>query len=248
MREHVRTAGRLGALAAAVVLLCQPAAYAHSMRVFADVAGRTITGNAYMSGGGNPRDAQVIVLGPGGRELGRTRTDDKGNFRFDAAVRCDHTFVIDSGDGHRAECIVRASELPADLPAPGNPIATQPQPGSPSAATSHPQTPVAPMSAPQSPGTALPGVPAYAQEPHSAPAFPSPQDPNALRAIIARTVRNEIEAHEHRTRLRDVVSGIGYAFGTWGVVMMVLRRRKLDADPRAGEAGEGAPRESRGAK
>ena len=58
-----------------------------------------------------------------------------------------------------------------------------------------------------------------------------PSDPNALRALVARTVRNELDSYEQRTGLRDVVSGIGYVFGTWGVVMMVMRHRKRNAGP-----------------
>jgi nickel transport protein len=224
MLERVRTAGRLAAVATAMVLLSQPAAYAHTMRVFADVTGRTITGNAYMSGGGNPRDALVIVLGPGGKELGRTQTDEKGNFHFNAAVRCDHTFVIDSGDGHRAECTVRAAELPRDLPAPQSPSTAQSQPLDSMIATLKPESAGTAPSNPQSPGTALPGVLATTQAPSSV--SPAPADPNALRAMVARTVRNELEAYQHRTRLHDVVAGIGYIFGTWGVVMLVQRRRR----------------------
>jgi nickel transport protein len=241
MLERVRIAGRSLGLTAAVVLLCQAAAFAHNMRVFADVTGRTITGNAYMSGGGNPRNAQVIVLGPDGKQLGRTTTDEKGNFRFDATVRCDHTFVIDSGDGHRAECTVRAEELPKSLPGRGNPIAAQSRPTvtaqtqsmDSALATLQPERPAAAASRSASPGTTLPGGPVTPTTPAtpsvSGPgnfAPPAALDPNALRELVARTVRNELGRYEQRRHFREVVAGIGYIFGTWGVMMLVLRHKK----------------------
>lgn len=247
MPDRARIAGRSLALAAAVVLLCHAAAFAHNMRVFADVTGRTITGNAYMSGGGNPRNAQVIVLGPDGKQLGRTTTDEKGNFRFDATVRCDHTFVIDSGDGHRAECTVRAEELPKSLPGRGDPSTAQSRPAvtaqtqsmDSALATLQPESPAAPASRPASPRTTLPGGPVTPAAPAvpTTPATPSASgpgsfapppglDPNALRELVARTVRNELGRYEQRRHFREVVAGIGYIFGTWGVMMLVLRHKK----------------------
>jgi hypothetical protein len=42
--------------------------------------------------------------------------------------------------------------------------------------------------------------------------------------MIAQVVRKELEAHERRIRLRDVIAGIGYIFGLAGVVVLVRRR------------------------
>jgi len=92
-------------------------AHAHKLRLFATAEGRTIGGYAYFVGGGRPRDVTVAVHNPAGERLGETRTNDQGEFRFTAATRCDHVLTVDAGDGHGASFIVKADELPDDLPA-----------------------------------------------------------------------------------------------------------------------------------
>ena len=115
----------LAVLAAALCLLGFGArsAFAHRLKVFAMAEGEEIQGYVYFPGGGRAADVPLQVLGPNGRELGEVRTDADGQFAFVARLRCDHRFVADSGDGHRASFTVGADELPADLPAPqGAPI------------------------------------------------------------------------------------------------------------------------------
>lgn len=90
---------------------------AHGLRVFATVEGKAIVGEAYYLGGGRARNVKVAVLGPGGVRLGETVTDDQGAFTFAPVRRCDHRFVVDTGDGHLGEHTVPAAELPGDVPA-----------------------------------------------------------------------------------------------------------------------------------
>ena len=47
----------------------------------------------------------------------RVTTDAQGKFSFKPAKRQNHTFVIEGGEGHRAEWTVESDELPASLPA-----------------------------------------------------------------------------------------------------------------------------------
>ena len=42
-----------------------------------------------------------------------------GTFAFEAQRRCDHLLVAESGDGHRAQWLVAADELPPSLSSPG---------------------------------------------------------------------------------------------------------------------------------
>jgi nickel transport protein len=128
-----------GLVGAALVLLCAAPALAHRIHLFAS-GGTVIEGSAYFSGGGALASATVRVTAPNGVRLGEVRTDAAGRFTFRPAHRCDHVFVVEMGDGHRAECTVPAAELPSDLPSlPGAPPpppaepSGQPEPADPSA-------------------------------------------------------------------------------------------------------------------
>jgi nickel transport protein len=195
-RDRPRRAMAALAVALGVLLVASPEAGAHKIHVFAEAEGTTLRGEAYFSGGGHPRDAKVDVLGPGGTRLGEVRTDAEGRFAFRATRRCDHTFVIETADGHRAEYTVEAGELPGSLPGVRAARVTQPA---------------------AKEGTPPASAPASADE---------PAGPAALRRVIAQAVRKELDRHEQRVRLRDVLGGVGYIFGIMGIVLLVRQRRK----------------------
>ena len=121
-------------LAAWLVLGARPA-HAHKLSLFAAAEGATIRGYAYFVGGGRPRAVTVEIHTPTGERLGAAKTDDKGEFSFTAATRCDHVLTVDAGDGHGASFIVKADELPDGLPVlgagPGAAAPSAPAPGPP---------------------------------------------------------------------------------------------------------------------
>lgn len=173
---------------------------AHKINVYASALGRTVKGRVYFPGGGRARDTMVEVIGPGGEELGRVRTDENGEFTFQAQLKCDHTFVVDPGDGHRAAYVLEADELPDDLPAPDSAVGR-------AETTALEQTPPAPS-----------------PEPKAA-------DVQALAAQV-QALREELEGYEGRTRLRDVLGGIGYILGIAGIVFYFAGRGRREAGRR----------------
>jgi nickel transport protein len=60
----------------------------------------------------------VEVLGPNNAPLGALKTDNSGRFTFTPTTRVRHTFVADSGDGHRTQCVVPMEELPETVGGP----------------------------------------------------------------------------------------------------------------------------------
>jgi nickel transport protein len=106
----------LAILAIVLPTLAGPSASAHILKVFAEVSGDMIVGEGYFSSGGVPSEQQVEIFGPSKQKIGEVTTDDKGKFKFKPTKRQNHTFVIDAGEGHRAEWVVEADELPASLP------------------------------------------------------------------------------------------------------------------------------------
>lgn len=112
-------------LAAALSVAAAPA-FAHKLKVFAGAEGAEIVGIAYFAGGAPAMDSAGRLLGPDGAVLAEFRTGADGGFRLPAPLRQDYRVTVDSGDGHVAEALVSAAELPAGLPAGGASTAAQP--------------------------------------------------------------------------------------------------------------------------
>jgi nickel transport protein len=191
-----------------VIAATGPTASAHKLKVFAAGDGKRITGYAYFPGGGRARGVPVEALAPDGTKLGEATTNAEGEFAIPVTVRCDYEVVAQTADGHRASCPVKAADLADDLP----PFA---------AAVAKPTTEREPAA--RAPATAT----------------PAPTDAE-LQALVERAVREEVrplreqlEGYEERTRLRDILGGIGYIMGLAGLAFYFLgarRRRARDAE------------------
>lgn len=84
------------------LLLSGPAA-AHSLRLFAKVEGREVSGYGFFVGGGRPHGADWSAR-MAGLPLARGETDAEGGFRFEVpeAVTGDVVIALDTGEGHMA--------------------------------------------------------------------------------------------------------------------------------------------------
>jgi nickel transport protein len=100
-----------------VALLMAAPAQAHKLKVFAAAEGTEISGYAYFSGGARAMEVAGQVLAPDGTLVTSLRTNDRGEFRFQATKRMDYVIAIDAGDGHAARTTVLAGDLPKVLPA-----------------------------------------------------------------------------------------------------------------------------------
>jgi len=194
---------------AAVTVSAAPAA-AHKLFVFASAEGATIHGEAYFQGGAPARGLAVTAFDPQGAELARTTTDDQGEFTLTAEFRCDHRLVVETPDGHGAEFTLRAGQLPADLP-PRDEAAGPPHPQD-----EHPH--------------------AHIEHSHHPPSSEPSEELRALRADVA-ALQEQLTRYENRTRLRDVLGGIGYILGLAGIAFYFLGVRRK-------QAAEGADREA----
>lgn len=187
-------------IALMVFLAWNGTASAHRIMIQAGAAGKTILGEVMFSGGVPVQGAEIQVMGPNGETLGTAKTDDAGGFMFEANVRCDHTFVADLGDGHRATFVLRETELPETLPELGS-DATK----------------------------SVPSEAASVESAVSlSPAELEVLIDRAVGAQL-RPLREQLAAYEDRVRFRDIVGGIGYIVGAAGLLLLVKRRRSPDA-------------------
>lgn len=164
--------------------LPQPA-QAHKIKVFASHEGEQITGYGYYPGGGKYQHGTVEIFDQTGQPLTSVTTDQEGRFRFLPPQRQEYTFVISTGDGHRAEYTLAADHE----------ATAQSAPAAAPAATSAPAD--------------------------AARETMSPVTNQLLEELIARQIaplREQLERAEEKVRLRDILGGIGYILGVFGII------------------------------
>ena len=205
--SKMKEIGAARAILMAIAFLAPSAAFAHKVNLSANVEGATIRGKVHFRGMTPAQGVAVVALDPAGAELAKATTDEQGAFAFAAQYRCDYRLVADAGEGHGAEYVIQAAQLPAELPPRGD--------------GSSPTTPVAPNDAPAavSAGTTATG-----------PAPPGKSQLDAVRADIAR-LHEELRAYEDRTRLRDLLGGVGYILGVAGIAFYLLACRRGELKP-----------------
>ncbi|WKW51920.1 carboxypeptidase regulatory-like domain-containing protein [Rhodomicrobium lacus] len=194
-------------LVALMLLMFGGGAEAHKLKVFATATGGVIEGYAYFGTGGRARLSSVTVASPDGTLLGKTTTDDEGNFRYEATRRVDHVITVDGGDGHVASYTVAADELPQALASGGDAAAPKPSP----------ERTGAPVAA--------------------APAISRGGEGADLRAFIdqsiarqIRPLREQIDAYQEKISLHDVLGGLGYILGLGGLAFGFSQRRRRAQD------------------
>jgi nickel transport protein len=187
------------ALITALVLTPLPA-LAHKVIAGVFPAGDAIEGELGFSNGDMATDQEVIVFGPDGAEIGRTKTDADGFFLFTPTQPIAHTFRADLGAGHVANVTMPAEEVAAILGV----------------------TAVTPQPAAAVPANAAPAAAAsLSDEERQAIA-------TAVRDEL-RPLRREIAAYREKNDLQSILGGIGYIIGLFGFGFYLAARRKMAA-------------------
>lgn len=179
------------------ILLTAGPLQAHGLRLFAAFDGSEAAGSVYFVGGGVFPAAPVEVRDQEGAVVARFTADAEGRFRFRPSAAGVYQLSVDSGDGHRAE-------FRLSVPAAGQ-AAGQTESG----------------------GATIAPVPVEMAE-GSAGAF-SPAQTALLEQAVARQLaplREEIAAYESKVRLHDILGGIGYILGVFGLLSLILARRR----------------------
>jgi nickel transport protein len=187
------------ALITALVLTPLPA-LAHKVIAGVFPAGDAIEGELGFSNGDMATDQEVMVFGPDGAEIGRTKTDADGFFLFTPTQPIAHTFRADLGAGHVANVTMPAEEVAAILGV----------------------TRVTPQPAAAVPANAAPAAAAsLSDEERQAIA-------TAVRDEL-RPLRREIAAYREKNDLQSILGGIGYIIGLFGFGFYLAARRKMAA-------------------
>ena len=185
-------------LIAALLLAIAPLGHAHGINLFATVEGATIQGTLRYADGSPATTAPVTAFAPDGSKIAEAVTDETGRFSLQARVRCRYRLVGDAGQGHRGLFTIAEKELPESLPAPGEEAPSAPTPA---------------VDTPPASSAGLQTLPADFDE--------------RVGAAVARQVsslREQLDGYENRIRIRDVMGGIGYLFGLFGIIVLLKHR------------------------
>ena len=199
-----------------ILLLClavSTTADAHKVNVFASAEAGTIIGETSFSGGRPAQNAEISVLDRAtGTVLLRTRSDSQGTFSFpvpDAArdQRLDLLIVVLAGEGHRNEWLLTAEDyLPDDAGA---------APHTPSSTASDTQSAVAVDQAPQE----ITAPPAWSEDRWRQLVE------TAVEKQVAPLKRLLLETRQSGPGLRDILGGIGYIVGIFGVIALIKTKK-----------------------
>jgi nickel transport protein len=171
-------------------------ALAHKLKVFATAIGSTVEGRVYFVGGGAGTGVPVELRNSSGEVVATARTvAPDGGFALSLPYRDDFTVFADAQDGHVGSFVLSAARLPESLPA---------RPGA---------TPVA-----------EPVEVAPAAEPADASAVSTA----AIETAVARQLApllEEMDALRSAIGFRDIVGGVGFILGGFGLWAFLAARR-----------------------
>ncbi len=224
-----------------LLFLCPAPALAHKLNFFIDgIEGATIHGHAYFPDDVPARHSDVIARDASGRELGRTTTDDRGEFALAVREHVDIYLTVATPDGHVCTHTIHASDLPEGLPmnAPvtANDTKVVPLPtdraAAPATATGKENDLAAMMNGPMAARDAKVAPPVTDHA--AAPAATT--DPEKDLATIEsqlvelttqfKLLRRQVADSDEGLRLRDFLGGVGFILGLFGVAFYMKARRR----------------------
>ncbi len=192
-----------------MLLLCfalAATAEAHKVNIFAYAEAGTIVGETSFSGGRPAQNAEVSVQNrASGSVLLQTRTDSQGKFSFPIPEsaqtgRLDLLIVVLAGEGHRNEWLLKADDYLPD--ADQSEAAGQP-----------------------SPTVSRPGPPHAAEPPVWTDAHLQQLIETAVEKQIGPVKRLLLETRQPGPGLRDILGGIGYIVGIFGIIALIKAKK-----------------------
>ncbi|NIQ89708.1 MAG: hypothetical protein GWN93_11925 [Deltaproteobacteria bacterium] len=171
--------------------------WAHKVNVFAWVEGDTVFVEGYFPGGKKSRDSLVEVFNPAGTKLLEGRTNETGEFSFKIPERTDLKIVLTASMGHKNDFTLSASDL-------------------------------------EGPGSLPSSVPAKKHAHRVGESVPVSNDIHQLETIIDEALDRKLapvielirDTRKEGPTISQIVGGIGYIFGLFGLVMYLKSRNK----------------------
>lgn len=212
-----RTSRLLG-LCVTMIAFCLTTAQvqAHKVNVFAYVEGDRVVVEGYFSASVKAQDCAVQVFDETGKKIHEGRTDKKGVYSFKLADLPAFTgglkVVLDAGEGHKAEYVLSASDIPGS-PKQDAPSKQQP----PKKQSGEDSKPVPVASASQYVDQAVLKAALEA-------ALDKKLDP--LIRMLGKQERLLLEQTQGGARMSDIIGGIGWIIGLVGMAAFFWGRNR----------------------
>ena len=170
--------------------------WAHKVNVFAWVEGDTVFVEGYFPGGKKSQNSLVEVFNPAGTKLLEGRTNEKGEFSFKVPERTDLKIVLTASMGHKNDFIVPASHFQE--------------------------------------GESSSSIPAQSLAESAKDSSAHPADLSQLEEMIDRALDRKLapviklirDTRKEVPSITEIVGGIGYIVGLFGVFMYFKSRKK----------------------
>ena len=170
--------------------------WAHKVNVFAWVEGDTVFVEGYFPGGKKAQNSLVEVYNSGGLKILEGRTNEKGAFSFKSPEKTDLRIVLTAGMGHKNDFTLTAGDLTG-----AETSSDQPMPTTNARVASHSSAPV---------------------------------DMGQLEVMIDEALDRKLEPLSKLIResrregpsITEIVGGIGYIIGLFGIVMYFKSRKE----------------------
>ncbi len=169
--------------------------WAHKVNVFAWVEGDTVFVEGYFPGGKKSQDSLVEVFNAAGTKLLEGRTNKKGEFSFKIPERTDLKIVLTASMGHKNDFIVPASDFQEVVSSPSSPAQ--------SFAESEKDASAHPVDLSQLEGMI----------------------DKALDRKLAPVIKQIRDNRKEGPTISEIVGGIGYIFGLFGLAMYFKSRK-----------------------
>lgn len=171
-------------------------AYAHKVSAYAYREGDKVIGECYFVDGSHCKNSKVELYDSKGNKIAETVTDEKGRFSFKTLNTGELKIVVLAGEGHRAEYTIEATKQAEKK--------------------ENKKTEIAKQSEKQQ-------------------VLQSSINKEELKHIIDESMEAKLQGIKieimdlrkqmDKVSLRDVIGGIGYIFGIWGIIMLLKRKK-----------------------
>jgi nickel transport protein len=191
-----------------IVLLMAHRALAHKVNVFAWVEGDTVHVEGYYGGKKKAQNSLVEVFNGAGVKLLEGRTNEKGEFSFEPPEKTELRIVLTSGMGHMNDFIIAASDI-GEVESSVSGSPPEPEEN---------KTTVAPASV----------------DPHQLEDLID----EALDRKLAPIIKLIRETRREGPTLTEILGGIGYIFGLFGVALYFGNRKEKERGQRSEVRGQ----------
>ena len=197
-KPHLSWGATLTVLALGIVVALPMVSqvWAHKVNVFAWVEGDTVFVEGYFPGGKKSQESLVEVFNPAGTKLLEGRTNKKGEFSFKVPERTDLKIVLTSSMGHKNDFIVPASNFQEVESSPSSPAQSFAESAKDSSAHTAELSQLEGMI------------------------------DRALDRKLAPVIKQIRDTRKEGPTISEIVGGIGYIFGLFGLIMYFKNRKK----------------------